>query len=77
MKIGRVLRELAIEQSMVGSELCRFVRVDCSGEILAALDLVDSQVGEWVIVTCGEAASRLCQAVPIDAAIIAKYRNNG
>ncbi len=77
MKIGRVLKELPLDRTMDGAQCCRFVRVECGSEVIAALDPVGTGVGEWVIVTCGEPAARLCPAVPIDAAIIAKYRNNG
>ncbi len=74
MKIGLVLGEVALDRGLTGAEDCRFLRVDCGGDVVTALDLVEARAGEWVLLSIGSSASRFCPEVPADAAAVGVLR---
>ena len=70
MMIGCVLGSVELMRAMPGAEGKRFVQVRCGSKLLTALDPVGVSAGEFVLLTVGEGAARLCPEVPVDAAIL-------
>lgn len=71
MKIGEVLGEVKALRKAPCLEGQRIVMVAIGAEHLAAADPVGSQTGDQVLLALGDAASRYCMEMPVDAAVVA------
>ena len=77
MTIGTVLGPVALQRAVPGGAERRFVRVQCGAQLVTALDSLDTQPGEQVLLAAGEGAGRLCPEIPVDAVILGIVGNNG
>ena len=77
MMIGCVLGSVELTKTVPGAEGKRFVQVRCGTKLLTALDPIGVKNGDFVLLTVGEGAGRLCPEVPVDAAILGVAGNKG
>ena len=70
MKIGMVTGEVPLRRSAQVLENARFVTVKVGLDEFTALDLVEAQAGDMVLVQTGEAAAKCAVAFPVDAAVV-------
>ena len=70
MMIGTVIGGVALSRGVPGTERSRFVQVRCGCALVTALDPVDAQPGERVLVAAGDCAMRLCPDFPVDTVIL-------
>ena len=77
MMIGCVLGSVELTKTVPGAEGKRFVQVRCGTKLLTALDPIGVKNGDFVLLTAGEGAGRLCPEVPVDAAILGVAGNKG
>ena len=77
MTIGTVLKAVELRRAVPGGMDRRFVQVCCGAGLVTALDPLDTQPGEQVLLTAGEGAGRLCPEIPVDAVILGIVGNNG
>lgn len=70
MKIGVVAREISLCRADAAMEDKRFLSVKVGLEEFAAMDLVNAEAGDTVLILTGQAACRLRPDCAADAAVV-------